>query len=49
MNVIYRNIVYTETLPEPHTDHSDTDEKPDDSEDDTDVFENVKKFFVAKG
>ncbi|XP_014475495.1 PREDICTED: protein timeless homolog [Dinoponera quadriceps] len=29
-------------------DHSDTDEKLNDSEDDADVFENVKKFFATK-
>ncbi|EFN71111.1 Protein timeless-like protein, partial [Camponotus floridanus] len=38
--------VAEETRPESHKDHSDTDEKMDDSGDDVDVFENVKKFFV---
>ncbi|XP_072751003.1 protein timeless homolog [Anoplolepis gracilipes] len=31
---------------EARKDHSDTDEKMDDSGDDVDVFENVKKFFI---
>ncbi|XP_020292361.1 protein timeless homolog isoform X2 [Pseudomyrmex gracilis] len=47
-DVLAGTFVVGETLLEPHTDYSDTDEKADDSEDDTDVFENVKKFFVAK-
>ncbi|CAL1677972.1 unnamed protein product [Lasius platythorax] len=38
--------VVEETRPEPRKDF-DTDEKMDDSEDDVDVFENVKKFFLS--
>lgn len=34
---------------ETRKDHSDTDGGVDDSEDDTDVFENVKKFFAPRG
>ncbi|KYN04845.1 Protein timeless like protein [Cyphomyrmex costatus] len=33
---------------ETRKDHSDTDEKMDDSEDDIDVLENVKKFFASR-
>lgn len=40
---------FVETRPESYKDHSDTDEKMDDSGDDVDVFENVKKFFVSTG
>lgn len=39
---------FVETRPEPRKDF-DTDEKMDDSEDDVDVFENVKKFFLSTG
>ncbi|KAL0125370.1 hypothetical protein PUN28_004481 [Cardiocondyla obscurior] len=35
-------------IAETHNDQSDVDEKTDDSEDDTNVFENVKKFFAPK-
>ncbi|KAM0735754.1 Protein timeless-like protein [Formica fusca] len=41
-----KDVIDRETRPEPRKDHSDTDENMDDSGDDVDVFENVKKFFV---
>ncbi|XP_025075247.1 protein timeless homolog [Pogonomyrmex barbatus] len=40
--------VVAETQLEPSNSDSDTDEKANDSEDDVDVFENVKKFFAPK-
>ncbi|XP_070151223.1 protein timeless homolog [Polyergus mexicanus] len=45
-DVLAGKFVVEETRPEPRKDYSDTDEKMDDSGDDVDVFENVKKFFV---
>ncbi|RLU24932.1 hypothetical protein DMN91_003023 [Ooceraea biroi] len=47
-NALAGEFVIEETQPESHKDDFDTDEKLDNSEDDVDVFENVKRFFVSK-
>lgn len=48
MTIIYGSVIKIKIV-ETRKDHSDTDERVDDSEDDTNVFENVKKFFAPRG
>ncbi|XP_050450903.1 protein timeless homolog [Cataglyphis hispanica] len=45
-DVLAGKFIVEETRAESRKNHSDTDEKMDDSGDDVDVFENVKRFFA---